>query len=193
MDLYLNLAMLGKSKMRNVALSYTWYGRQAVIYTTPWLLVKKKKSWMCCLQNLRQIVNWNTTSPWRGIVLICIRKRQTIDQYVTELKLTAANCSYGELEGQMIQDCIVCGKNLEVIKQHLLCAEALTLDKAISICSSQRNMLNYSRKRLAVRQCIAYTSKLKRIRMSQQVIQSQSTQHPMKINQLATVIGINVE
>ena len=150
---------------------------------------------MCCLQNLRQIVNRNTTSPWRGIVLICIHKRQTIDQYVTELKLIAANCSYGKLESQMIQDCIVCGTNLEVIKQRLLCAEALTqikLSVFAQLKSSQRNMLNYSQKRLAVRQCMTYTSKLKRIRISQQVIRSQSTQHPMKINQLATIIGINV-
>ena len=58
---------------------------------------------------------------------------KTIDQYVTELKLIAKNCVYGEIEDQLIRDRIVCGIKSETVKQRLLCAEDLTLDKAISI------------------------------------------------------------
>jgi len=32
---------------------------------------------------------------------------ETIDQYVTELKLIANNCNYGNLEAQLTRDCIV--------------------------------------------------------------------------------------
>ena len=67
---------------------------------------------------------------------------KTIDQYVTELKLIAKNCGYGELEDQLIRDRIVCGIKSEKVKQRLLHAEDLTLDKAISLRSNQRKMLN---------------------------------------------------
>ena len=59
---------------------------------------------------------------------------ETIDQYVTELKLRAKNCSYGDLEDQLIRDRIVCGTKSEVVKERLLRTEDLTLDKAIAIC-----------------------------------------------------------
>ena len=60
--------------------------------------------------------------------------QETIDQYVTELKLRAKNCSYGDLEDQLIRDRIVCGIKSEEVKQRLLRTENLTLDKAIAIC-----------------------------------------------------------
>ena len=62
---------------------------------------------------------------------------EIIDQYVTELKLIAKNCGYGELEDQLIRDRIVCGIKSETVKQCLLHVENLTLDKAISICRAE--------------------------------------------------------
>jgi len=52
----------------------------------------------------------------------CVQKTdETIDQYVKELKLRAENCSYGDLEDQLIRDHIVCGTKSEIVKKHLLC------------------------------------------------------------------------
>lgn len=61
-------------------------------------------------------------------------KEETIDQYLTKLKLIAKNCSFGELENQLIRDKIVCDTHLEEVRQQLLLVEDLSLDKAISIC-----------------------------------------------------------
>ena len=57
---------------------------------------------------------------------------ESIDQNVTELKLIAS-----ELESQLIRDRIVCGVKSETVKQRLLRAEDLTLDRAISICRAE--------------------------------------------------------
>ena len=65
----------------------------------------------------------------------CIQGQQeTIDHYMTELRLIAKNCSFGDLENQLIRDRLVCGTNSEEVRQRLLSVEELSLDKAISIC-----------------------------------------------------------
>jgi len=65
----------------------------------------------------------------------CVQGRQeNIDQYMTELRLIAKNCSFGDLEEQLIRDWLVCGTNSEEFCQKLLRVEELSLDKAISIC-----------------------------------------------------------
>ena len=63
-------------------------------------------------------------------------KQETIDQYMTELRLIAKNCSFGNLENQLVRDRLVCGTNSEEVRQRLLSVEELTLDKAISICQA---------------------------------------------------------
>lgn len=50
------------------------------------------------------------------------------------MKLRAKNCSYGDLEDQLIRDRIVCEIKSEVVKERLLRTEDLTLDKTIAIC-----------------------------------------------------------
>ena len=61
-------------------------------------------------------------------------KEETIDQYVLELRLIVKNCVFGNLEEQLIRDRIVCGTYSEDVRQRLLRADDLTLEKAISIC-----------------------------------------------------------
>ena len=47
-------------------------------------------------------------------------KVEQIDQYVTDLRLSAKNCSFGNLENELIRDRIVYGVNSDDIKQQLL-------------------------------------------------------------------------
>jgi hypothetical protein len=61
------------------------------------------------------------------------RSDENIDQYVTELRRLANDCSYGELLEEMIRDRIVCGTNNPRIKEKLLQAETLDLSRAINI------------------------------------------------------------
>ena len=68
----------------------------------------------------------------------CTRQTETIDQYMTELRLIAKNCSFGNLEVQLVRDRLVCYMNSEEVHQRLLKVEELTLDKAISICRTHK-------------------------------------------------------
>ena len=61
-------------------------------------------------------------------------KHETIDYYLTELKLLAKNCSFCELENQIVRDRIVCVMHSEEVHQRLLRVEELLLEKAVSIC-----------------------------------------------------------
>ena len=58
----------------------------------------------------------------------------TIDQYITNLRLIAKNCNYGDLEDEFLRDRIVCGVTSEVMRERLLREEELTLTKALKIC-----------------------------------------------------------
>ena len=61
-------------------------------------------------------------------------KAEPIDQYITDLRLIAKNCSFGDLEDELIRDRIICGVNSNDVKQQLLKTKDLTLDKALTIC-----------------------------------------------------------
>ena len=61
-------------------------------------------------------------------------KAESIDRYVTGLRLIAKNCSFGNLEDELIRDRILCGVNSDDVKQQLLRVQDLTLDKALTIC-----------------------------------------------------------
>jgi hypothetical protein len=48
------------------------------------------------------------------------RDNETADQYVTELKLLAKNCSFGSLEDKLIRDRVVYGIKSERVRERLL-------------------------------------------------------------------------
>ena len=74
-------------------------------------------------------------------------KGEQIDRYITDLRLIAKNCSFGELEDELVRDRIVCGINSDDVKQHLLRVQDLTLDKALGHTSNLRNTFNTSLRR----------------------------------------------
>ena len=47
-------------------------------------------------------------------------RQETIDQYLMERRLIAKNCSFGNLEDQLVRDQLVCGTNSEEGCQRLL-------------------------------------------------------------------------
>ncbi|XP_062596544.1 uncharacterized protein LOC134257995 [Saccostrea cucullata] len=57
-----------------------------------------------------------------------------IDQYITELKLIAKDCSFENLEDGLIRDRIVCGAFSSRVKERLLREDNLSLEKAVSLC-----------------------------------------------------------
>lgn len=64
-------------------------------------------------------------------------KTESIDQYVTDLRLIAQNCKFEALTDELIKDRIVCGTNSEKVKERLLRETDLTLVKALTICRAE--------------------------------------------------------
>ena len=78
--------------------------------------------------------------PRQNITMECYRfnsrSLETVDQYVTELKLISKNWGYGELENQLLRDRVICGIHSDKVKQHLLRVDDLILAKCLRISRS---------------------------------------------------------
>ena len=59
---------------------------------------------------------------------------ESIDQYVTELRILASTCEFATLKDGLIRDRIICGIQNQTMKERLLREADLTLKKAIDIC-----------------------------------------------------------
>lgn len=62
---------------------------------------------------------------------------ESIQQYVTALRLLSKSCEFKSLEEDLIRDRIVCGVRQAAVRDRLLRSEELTLDKAIKICQAE--------------------------------------------------------
>ena len=62
---------------------------------------------------------------------------ETTNQYVTDLKIKAGSCEFGDLKESLIKDRIVCGIRSDQVRGRLLRDPSLTLIKAIEICRSK--------------------------------------------------------
>ena len=61
-------------------------------------------------------------------------ENESIDQYVTELRILASTCEFETLKDGLIRDRIICGIQNQTMKERLLREADLTLKKAIDIC-----------------------------------------------------------
>ena len=59
---------------------------------------------------------------------------ETIDAYVTELKIQAKNCEFGALCDELIRDRIVVGIRDDAVRSRLLRETELDLQKTVDIC-----------------------------------------------------------
>lgn len=63
-------------------------------------------------------------------------ERETIDEYVTALRLLSQNCEFGDLQESLLRDKIVCGITNNTVRDRLLRTDELTLAKAIQVCQA---------------------------------------------------------
>lgn len=61
---------------------------------------------------------------------------ESIDDYVTALKLLSSKCEFNMLEDDLIRDRVVCGIQDTTVRDRLLRSDDLSLQKAIKICQS---------------------------------------------------------
>ena len=140
MELFLTLAMTGKTEREQCsAFLYIIGPAGRDIYNTfnvsdqdknkISILFQKFEGYCKPKQNVTvERYRFNTRSQQEG---------ESIDQYVTALKLMTRNCAFGTLEEELIRDRIVCGVSSEKIKERLLRERDLTLDKAIDLCRAE--------------------------------------------------------
>ena len=61
---------------------------------------------------------------------------ESIDKYITDLRLTVKTCEYGTMADEMIKDRIVVGVHSDIVRGRLLREKDLCLTKAIDICKA---------------------------------------------------------
>lgn len=61
---------------------------------------------------------------------------ETIDEYVTALRLMSQRCEFEQLEEGLLRDRITCGIRDGAVRDRLLRTDELTLEKAIKICQA---------------------------------------------------------
>lgn len=61
---------------------------------------------------------------------------ETIDQFVTALRLLSQNCDFGDLTDSLIKDRIVCGIASNTVRDRLLRTDDLSLAKAVQVCEA---------------------------------------------------------
>ena len=61
---------------------------------------------------------------------------ETFDGFLTELKLLAADCNFGELKDSLIRDRIICGIRDPMLRERLLRENALDLTKCVKACQA---------------------------------------------------------
>ncbi|KAL5488848.1 hypothetical protein EMCRGX_G017861 [Ephydatia muelleri] len=135
MELFLTLAMTGKTEREQCsAFLYIIGPAGRDIYNTfnvsdqdknkISILFQKFKGYCKPKQNVTvERYRFNTRSQQEG---------ESIDQYVTALKLMTRNCAFGTLEEELIRDRIVCGVSSEKIKERLLRERDLTFHRPLS-------------------------------------------------------------
>ncbi|XP_063370715.1 uncharacterized protein LOC134659037 [Cydia amplana] len=62
---------------------------------------------------------------------------ESIQAYVTALRLLSKNCEFSTLEDDLLKDRIVCGVRNVTVRDRLLRCEDLDLDKAIKMCQAE--------------------------------------------------------
>lgn len=78
----------------------------------------------------------NTTFERHKFFIRSQKDGESIENYVTELKILAATCEFENLKDSLIRDRVVCGIQNDTLREKLLGQPSLTLDKCIEMCKS---------------------------------------------------------
>ncbi|XP_049903425.1 uncharacterized protein LOC126392184 [Epinephelus moara] len=70
---------------------------------------------------------------------------ESIDSYVTDLRVLASTCNFGEIKDSLIPDRIVCGNNNSGLRERFLREDKLTLDKCLQLCRATESSRENSR------------------------------------------------
>lgn len=63
---------------------------------------------------------------------------ENIDKYVTDLRMLASVCNFGQIKDSLIRDRIVCGITSSGLRERILREQDLTLEKCVLICRATK-------------------------------------------------------
>ena len=70
---------------------------------------------------------------------------ENVESYLTDLKMLASSCNFGDIRDSLIRDRLVCGTNSSARRERLVREEKLTLDTCLHICRATELSRKYSR------------------------------------------------
>ena len=90
----------------------------------------------CLKRKFREVCNpqHNTTMERHKFHSRHQKQGETIESYITDVRIKARSCHFGDLTDELVCDRIVCGIRNDSIRKALLRDSELTLNKAITIC-----------------------------------------------------------
>ena len=112
-------------------------------------------------------------------------RSESINSFVTDLKNIARKCEFGDLERDLIKDRIVCGIQSDAVRKILLRETGLTLEKALSICSSSE-LSKQQVKDLADNEDIHEVSSLRSLRIATRQMETKTAKETSFIRAVAS-------
>lgn len=141
MKLYLTIAMNGRTDAEKCSAFLYIIGQEGrEIFNTMTIVEEDKDKADVLFQKFKEYcVPRENITVWRHRFQSRVQgKTETIDQYVTDLRIISKNCRFDTLEDEMLRDRIVCGVHSEKVAERLLRDNELTLIKALSICRANK-------------------------------------------------------
>ncbi|GFR78211.1 hypothetical protein ElyMa_003989300 [Elysia marginata] len=154
MKLLLEGPLVDKTDKQKVAYFFINIGQQGRDIFNTWELTDAEKT----IGNLFEKFKLYCT-PKKRLTTLRLRfnslqqaESETIDQFVTALKLLAEGCEFGDLQPSLIRDRVICGTKECSIKERLLQEDDPTLEEALKIARSlEASKLDLSSMETAVR------------------------------------------
>lgn len=122
---------------RKVAVLLHTIGSEALeVFDTLELTETEKNDWEVVLQKLEEhfVPQSNETVNRHIFNTRNQREGETIDSFVTDLKVLSKNCNFGTLRDSLIRDRIVCGVSDKTLRDRLLRESKLDLSSCVRMC-----------------------------------------------------------
>ncbi|OCT91956.1 hypothetical protein XELAEV_18015013mg [Xenopus laevis] len=125
--------------VQTIALFLTVAGQEAIdVYNTFQFAEAEKDNFNAVLKKFENycVPRKNITYERHVFSSRLQKEHETIDKYVTDLRLKSHSCEFGALTESLIKDQLVMGIHNMKVKEKLLTKTDLTLDHAIQICKA---------------------------------------------------------
>ena len=129
----------GKPEKQKVALLLHVARKQAIdVFNTFALTEEQKADYDVVVQRFEIYCSPKTNETYERYMFNSRKQFQgeAVEQFVTELKIRAQSCNFGDLRDSMIRDRLVLGITSQRVRERLLREEDLTLGKAVQICQA---------------------------------------------------------